>query len=61
MIDPTDAPEGYVAELATMLCGRCKFFKHGCRNDEARCCAGQRADQTHVIFRKKESPDGQES
>lgn len=52
VIDASDAPPGYVAVAATLLCGGCKFWKHHCRNDDARCCPSQRVDQSLVIFQR---------
>ncbi len=55
-VDAGDAPPGYRAQEAVMLCGGCAFWKHGCRNEAARCCRGQRADGMLVVFKKDPAP-----
>lgn len=58
MVDETDAPEGYIAVKATMLCGGCKLHKKDrCLTMEnVRCCRSERKDGEVVIFKGK--PNG---
>ena len=54
-LNPHDAPEGYIAVKATMLCGGCKFKKKDCGSlPELNCCPSDRNDNQIVIFKKKE-------
>jgi hypothetical protein len=59
VIDPTDAPPGYIAEPITNNCNGCAFLGVGnsCPITPAgytHCFAGSRKDSTSVIFKKKE-------
>lgn len=55
MLDKNDAPDGYVAKKATMLCGGCKFIKKRCLEmPELNCTPGLRKDKQLVIFVKNE-------
>ena len=60
MVNINEAPEGFLAEKATMLCVGCYFFDEtgdcNCENDfsVASCEGKEREDNTDVIFIKKE-------
>ncbi len=54
MLDQSDAPAGFLAVEATMLCGGCKLFrKNKCLTmPEAKCTRSEREDGKLVIFKK---------
>ena len=56
MVDKNDAPEGFYAVKATMLCGGCKLSKKDkCLSiPDANCCRSQRVDGELVIFKRLE-------
>ena len=58
MVNINEAPEGFLAEKAKMLCVGCHFFDEtgDCENDfsVASCEGKEREDNTDVIFIKKE-------
>lgn len=52
-LNELDAPTGYKAVKATVLCGKCKFMKKDCVNMPwLNCCPGDREDGQLVIFVK---------
>lgn len=53
-LNQNDAPLGYKAVKATMLCGACKFKKKDCENlPELNCVPSMRKDKQLVIFKVK--------
>ena len=53
MINPNDAPEGYVA-IESFGCKECAFFEEDIFCRTAKCCPAARSDNSFVIFIKKE-------
>jgi hypothetical protein len=58
MIDPNEAPDGFVAE-PFLDCGYCAFMRDP-RCPDQPCLAWERADKTEVQFRKIEKRQGGE-
>lgn len=60
MVNINDAPEGFYAEKATMLCVGCAFFNEEEDDDNENCYSvtscdrEDRPDRENVIFKKKE-------
>jgi len=60
MVNENEAPKGFIAVKATMLCDGCHFFDEtgsgNCENDfsVASCEGKEREDKTDVIFKGKE-------
>ena len=53
MVNKNEAPPGYYAEKATMLCGGCKLHrKDKCLDmEDAKCTRSERKDGELVIFK----------